>query len=221
MIKAVIFDLDDTLCPEIAYVRSGFATVARAVKDSVEDSERQLMCLFKENQKNVFDRFASKNGLTSTDVVRFVEIYRNHTPSISLSYKVKEVLINLRGKGYALGVITDGRSFGQRKKICALGLDNLVDKIIVTDELGIEYRKPHPKAFELMCATLNVLPQEAAYVGDNPQKDFAVKKYLPITTIQYYSASGMYTDTEYRDGIIPDYRITDLSELTRLLYNVK
>lgn len=219
MIKAVIFDLDDTLCPEAEYVRSGFAAVARAV--DIEDGEKQLTRLFDENPKNVFDRFASENGLTSADVARFVELYRNHTPRISLSDNVSALLKCLRNNGYALGIITDGRPRGQREKICALGLEKLVDKIIVTDELGIEYRKPHPKAFELMCDALKVLPQETAYVGDNPKKDFAVKKHLPVTTIQFCPSSGMYTGAEYLDEIEPDYRVTDLSELPNLLENVK
>lgn len=57
----------------------------------------------------------------------------------------------LKNKGIKVGIITDGRPGGQRKKLKALGLDEMIDDIIVTDELGgIQFRKPNDISFRIM-----------------------------------------------------------------------
>lgn len=216
MIKAVVFDLDDTLYPEIDYVKSGFAAVESYVKKNFElnDCQNELMRLFIESKIGVFDRFVNEKQMNVEVVRQFIEIYRNHIPNIILTDEVKDTLVNLRKKGYALGIITDGRPEGQRAKISALGLNTLVDRIIITDELGgSEYRKPNPKAFELMCIEFGLAPEQMLYVGDNPQKDFAVKEYLPISTVRYSNGGTIYDGKPYLKNIFPDHTITSISEL--------
>ena len=57
-----------------------------------------------------------------------------------------------------------------------------------------------------------VKAEETVYVGDNPQKDFAIKKYLPVTTVRVLG-EGLYADKEYLYGIKPDITINNLQEL--------
>ncbi|MCI8459632.1 MAG: HAD-IA family hydrolase [Clostridia bacterium] len=218
MIKAVVFDLDDTLYPEIDYVHSGFVAVANEVgkKFGIANSDTKLMRLFAENTSNVFDRFAIMHGLDNKEVKNLIELYRDHVPDIVLSDEVKTTLTNLRQKGYKLGIITDGRPRGQHHKIAALGLGNMVDNIIVTDELGIQFRKPHAKAFSLMCDRFNIVPTQMIYVGDNPQKDFAVKSCLPIMTIHLQS-ERLYGQKEYLNGILPDFTVHSIREVERII----
>lgn len=96
-------------------------------------------------------------------------------------------------------MITDGRPNGQRAKIKALGIGDLFDKIIITDELGgIEYRKPSPVAFELMqkelsIDTLNPIPfNKMCYVGDNIHKDFIAPVQLGMQTFFFNNPDGLY-----------------------------
>ncbi len=215
MIKAVVFDLDDTLYLEYDYVKSGFRAVAVELKREcgVSDAYGELLRLFDENREKVFDRYLAEcgaaKGLTAK---RMVEIYRNHTPVLTLDSEAAQTLATLREKGYKLGIITDGEPTRQRVKISALGLTDSVDKIIVTDELGgKEFRKPNPKAFELMYEAFGITPEQMLYVGDNPQKDFAVKKYLPIKTA-HYLGGGLYCG-EYRDDILPNVTVKSFSEI--------
>lgn len=218
MIKAVVFDLDDTLYPEMDYVKSGFAAVAQFAKSEfgLENAERRLIDLFAESSNKVIDRFASECGLNGNDAAQMVEAYRNHKPNIVLLKETKETLLRLRENGYKLGIITDGRPMGQRNKIRALGLESMVDKIIITDELGgVEFRKPNPKAFELMCAEFGTKPEEMLYVGDNPQKDFAIGK-SGVKTIKLLNG-GLYEGNYYLHEIEPNYIISDLSEIWKCL----
>ena len=88
----------------------------------------------------------------------------------------------------------------------------------MTDELGGKaFRKPNPKAFELMATALSVLPEELVYVGDNPLKDFAVKKYLPIQTVRLLVKEGMYAKESFSDEIASDITVRSLRELCVVL----
>lgn len=60
MIKAVIFDLDDTLCPEIEYVKSGFRKIAKAYDDSA--LYEKLYSLFLLDRNNVYQRAFLRNS---------------------------------------------------------------------------------------------------------------------------------------------------------------
>ena len=215
MIKAVVFDLDDTLFPESDYVKSGYRAVAREIQKryGLDGAETELIELFNSDRTNVFDHYLERHEIAVSDrtVGELVEIYRAHKPDISLSEGVSHTLEVLRGKGYKLGIITDGRPDGQRKKIDSLGLSGLVDKIIITDELGDEYRKPNPKAFELIAAHFGVSFEEMLYVGDNPKKDFAIGKY-GVKTVRLIS-NGIYSDCGYLDGYEENKTISHISEL--------
>lgn len=103
------------------------------------------------------------------------------------------MLGGFRQQGRRLGIITDGRPEGQRAKIQALGLEQMVDHIIVTDELGgIEYRKPHPLAFQQMQEKLGVPYERMCYVGDNIKKDFIAPQKLGMRAIHLINRDGLY-----------------------------
>lgn len=216
MIKAVVFDLDDTLYPEMDYVKSGFRCVSQEIEKiyGLKNAYDELIFLFGQGRSGVFDRYLQKHALPCTEeaVSELVDAYRYHKPDISLTREVKDMLTQLRDDGYKLGIITDGRPKVQRKKLEALELSHFIDKIIITEELGgIEFRKPNPKAFEIMCSEFKILYEEMVYIGDNPQKDFAVKKYFPIKTILF--SSGLYQNEDFKGGIFPDEKINCISDL--------
>lgn len=207
MIKAVIFDLDDTLCFETDYVKSGFCAIADAFGDkNIADKLWELFC---QDKTNVYQRA----GFSKKQCEQAVDIYRNHKPNLNLSTEVKTTLLALRQKGYMLGIITDGRPNGQRAKIEALGLEKLVDKIIITDELGgVEYRKPNPKAFELMKEHFGVEFCEMVYVGDNLSKDFIAPQKLGMQSCFYKTDKGIYSA-----GALPQNDIKTITNITEVL----
>lgn len=87
-------------------------------------------------------------------------------------------------RGKMLGLITDGRPHDQWNKIYALGIDKIMDYIIVTDELGgIAFRKPNPHTYEVMREELGVEYSQMVYVGDNLNKDFTAPKRLGIKPV--------------------------------------
>lgn len=190
MIKVVLFDLDDTLISELGYIKSGYKEVSKYLsmkyKFNEDDTFKSLNNLFNESSQNVFNNFLEKENISynSDDIKELVKIYRNHNPNIDFYDDVLDVFHDLRKLGIRLGIITDGYKETQLKKIEALGLDELVDKIIVTDELGREYWKPHPKSYQMMKEHFNVKYSEMIYIGDNVLKDFVSPEKLGMESIQ-------------------------------------
>ena len=206
-IKGVIFDLDDTLYSEKEYIRSGFQAVSTYLGGKYQS---KLWEYFKEG-KPAIDMLLAEIGRLNEkeDVMR---IYRNHTPVIHLYNYVNEVLAALKSKGIKIGIITDGRPEGQKKKIQALGLE--VDDIIITDELGgIQFRKPCDIAFRILQTRWRLSASQIVYIGDNPEKDFQAPQQLGMRSIHFCNPDSLYYDETER-GL---KTIADLRELQGLV----
>ena len=100
-------------------------------------------------------------------------------PNLSLFDGVADLIDELKTNGIKVGIISDGRPNGQQNKLTALGLDNIVDDIIITDALGGEqFRKPCDIAFRIMQRRWGIPFEQMMYVGDNLNKDFQAPKQL-------------------------------------------
>lgn len=191
-VEAVIFDLDDTLYSEKDYVRSGYGAVAAAFP-RVREMEKKLWVAF-EKRLPAIDVVLEAEGLAGPDEkAKAMQVYRFHTPDISL-YPGVEAMLRRLGQQKKLGLITDGRPEGQWAKIRALGIEVYFDKIIVTDELGgPAYRKPNEAAFVLMQQALGVPFEKMVYIGDNIGKDFIAPQKLGMSAIYFKNEDGLYT----------------------------
>ncbi|MFF2588511.1 HAD family hydrolase [Peribacillus butanolivorans] len=218
MIRAVVFDLDDTLISEKKYIKSGYQYISKILSDRYDKDAHELykllFKLFNVSSQNVFNRILDKMEIsyTKNDIMEMVEEYRGHLPDIEFFDDVLPCLKELKKKNIKIGVITDGYANAQRQKLKAIKATDYFDEIIVTDELGREYWKPHPKAFEMMKEKLNVEFNEMIYVGDNPEKDFYISSIYPIKTIRVYR-EGVYSNKSYLDNIRENHSIHRLSEL--------
>lgn len=207
-IKGVIFDLDDTLYPEKQYVRSGYKAIAYYLK--CPDAEERLWRYFEKGDYAI-DCYLKEIG-RSDEISNCVDIYREHRPEISLYSGVVELIEELKNKEIKVGIITDGRSAGQRNKIEALGLERLISDIIITDELGgIQFRKPYDVAFRLMERRWKLPYEEIVYVGDNTAKDFQAAQQLGMKCVWLRNEDGLYQCNSQRNYI------TNLKEIIKLL----
>ena len=101
------------------------------------------------------------------------------------------MMAELKEKGIKVGIITDGRPEGQRKKIKALGLK--VDDVIITDELGgAQFRKPCDISFRILVTRWQLNPADVVYVGDNLAKDFQAPQQLGMRSLWFNNADGLY-----------------------------
>jgi len=221
---AVIFDLDDTLYDEVDYCRSGFASVAESLSNSLGSlsAKRIFDCFWNQfkggNRTKTFNAAFDELGIDYDHVLiqEMIGIYRNHIPKISLPADSREVLTKLKGK-YPLGLLTDGFLPGQQLKVEALGLGDYFECIIYTEQLGREFWKPSPAGFEKLIETLKVKPQNIAYVADNAKKDFIAPNRLGFLTIQIMRPARIHTDTVDEPGFAAQYVIHGIDQLPALL----
>ena len=223
MIKAVIFDLDDTLISEKEYVRSGFRQVAINISKEynldIDKVYELLLDTFEEDSKNVFNRVLDKLNISYEidDIKKLVEIYRGHKPEIKLYDDAKYILDTLYKKGIKLGMITDGYKISQRKKLEALNIEDYFECIVVTDELGREFWKPHSKSYEIMKNKLKFDYDEMVYVGDNLSKDFVTANKLGMKTVFINRIEGVYSGIEMDDEYLANSEVSNLKELENLI----
>jgi len=232
-IALVAFDLDDTLYPERAFIRSGF----RAVSDYLQRERLVRRPLWPDLdagfeagvRDHAFDRALAAAGVTPTPplIQTLVEIYRTHrlpgggaTPlDIRLYEDADRALADLRRAGLRLGLVSDGPLAAQQAKVRALGVETRLDDIVLTDALGPEFWKPSPRAFAEMARRLAVEPHACLYVADNPQKDFdgpAAAGWAPSVRVR--RPDGLYRDTRLGAAATPlAATLPDLSGLVAVL----
>src|SRR5690554_4622228 len=224
MIKAIIFDLDDTLYYELDYVKSGFRAVSNYISSKYGVSEDEfyqalLNILEKEGRGKTFDFVLESFYLPKSEVKKMLEIYRSHFPEGIRLYKDAEFILKKIKKDnkYKTGLITDGNSQVQWNKIKSLGLKELVDEIIVTDDFGIDKRKPHSFSYLKMLDVFRIKTGEAIYIGDNPLKDFITARKLGMRTIRVLRKKGMHINKRMDNTSEADTKIYSLYALNNLL----
>jgi putative hydrolase of the HAD superfamily len=146
-------------------------------------------------------------------IFALIAIYRTHTPCITIAPDAAEALDAI-SRIASIAVISDGPATSQSRKVEALGLASLASPIILTELLGSEFCKPHPKAFELVqqCCPANIY----LYIADNPLKDFAAPKQLGWITVRVRRPHGLHYAAE-NSAMIADHELADCSGLPVML----
>lgn len=225
MIKAVIFDLDDTLYDEFTYVQSGFEKVSVYIENkysvSKSDFFNSLINDLKRNGRgHTFNNVLTKFNIYDEGLVyKLVHIYQRHKPNIKLYSNAEELLIQIKKIGKKTGIITDGTSIMQKNKVESLGIKKYMDVLIYTDEYGIEYWKPNTFSFEKCLKEFSTKPKEMVYIGDNPKKDFYGANKLSINTIRILK--GSYSNSVVKKEYDADFYINELDEVLKLINSIE
>ncbi len=220
MIKAVLFDLDDTLYDEFEFVKGGFRAVSAFVSKEKETNqdilyETLIDVLQKEGSGHTFDIALKKLGLYEEKLVpKLVQIYRKHKPKL-FPYRDASIVLQALKKTHRLGLITDGNERVQRNKVQALRVKRFFDVLIFTNHYGLDKQKPALFAYQKALGMLNVKPAEALYVGDDPSKDFVGAKKVGIKTVRLLR--GRHKDIKLTKEFEADHNINTLEEIFSLL----
>ena len=230
--KAVIFDLDDTLCsyriePFDALQRSLGRGEHRALAHAL-DAERfaalqgrtwaEGQARVQAGEWNPFPYGASVEAarrlLLEAGVVEqaalqqlqtaFLDVLTAH---LDLVPGAEEVVRSIKS-GCLVGLLTNGPSKLQWGKIERLGIRAWFDAIVVSDDIGI--RKPDARIFQALLKRLNVAPQEAAYVGDSLEYDVRGARNAGLISVWLNAGQkGAWDPTQPS----PDAQIARLEEL--------
>lgn len=182
-IRAVVFDLDNTLYDEKLYIEYALKNVAKTfcqhiyrnrsinelevfnyiINDWVENGEKELF-------QRLLDRY--KIEINKTNIQQLVLAYRSCKAQLVPFSEVNDLLPKLKNKGFKLGIITNGGKDTQRNKINLLGISKLFDAIIITGEwFPKKHWKPNKLPFNLCFEILQIKPNECMYVGDQFDND--------------------------------------------------
>ncbi|MDP6502229.1 MAG: uridine diphosphate-N-acetylglucosamine-binding protein YvcK [Planctomycetota bacterium] len=223
MIKAILFDLDDTLydCTgslvEIARRRAARALIGAGLQMSLEEAYSLQVKLQEAHgpRFNVFERIAENHGLDDSAIHLALEAYHSdEVGGVKLFDDVEPTLKTLRGEGYKLALISTGVHNRQEKKVELLGLRAMFDHIEINDS---ERGYLTQQVFEHVLSSFGVRGDEAVVVGDRIYSELRIGKSYGMTTVQMLH--GRFRDLiPETNEEHPDYRISRISELTNVLH---
>lgn len=211
----LVFDLDDTLYPELSYVHSGFRAVAAFLSPLLAAPAEALAAGMiaeeaAQGRGQVFDNVLRQYGRWSRSLVAAcLRTYRQHRPELTLYPDAERCL--MRFAAWPLYIVTDGHKEVQARKVAALGLVGRVQHAYLTNRYGRHRAKPDPHIFELICRREGVSPGEVTYVGDNVRKDFVGIKPLGFQTVRILR--GNYAHLQADAAHEADRSIHTLDEL--------
>jgi len=145
-VRAILFDLDDTLYPYQAFVKSGFRALARRLATEHDLPVRPVLQVLRralagEARGREVQALCAHFHLPETLVPALVATIRDHQPTLRLPRESAEALRSLRGS-WRIGILTNGTPAIQRRKIAALGVSELVDAVMCATECGSAQGKP-------------------------------------------------------------------------------
>jgi putative hydrolase of the HAD superfamily len=221
-IRAVLFDLDDTIYEERLYVRGGFSAVAHFLEHRGVGSAVQTLTLLErvhhhEGREQVFQKLSARLGFPADWIPALVEVHRSHEPDIRLAADAVHVLPRLKLQ-YRLGCVTDGWATVQRNKLKALDVWTLFDAVVVADDYGRDRWKPDPFPFQRCCELLGLAPEAAIFVGDNPERDMRGARKAGLRAIRVRRPGGYFEQDDASDPeCAPHCIVRDLVELEQVL----
>jgi len=197
---AVIFDLDDTLYPHAQFVHSGFGAVARHVQERFGLPAERVYASLRitrdgDGRGREFQQLCASCRLDDRAVEELVRVYRAHVPQLWLMHGAATVLRSLRVEGWRIGVLTNGDPAVQARKVCALGLETLVDHVVYASDHA-QGGKPAREPFVEVLTRLQVAPHDAVMVGDDPVNDVEGARAVGIRTILLVRPDGGHADAD-------------------------
>ena len=180
MIKAILFDLDNTLIDFMTMKKASCeAAVAAMIASGVHiEKELALKILFELYDQYgyeynlIFQRFLEKtqNTIDYKVLAAGIIAYRKVQQSFLDPYpKVVPTLLALKQNGIKIGIVTDAPRLKAWMRLTELGLQDFFDVVVAYGD--VTETKPSRMPFERALELLHMKPEEVLMVGDMPEKD--------------------------------------------------
>jgi len=216
MIRAIFFDLDDTLLDRTSTIDAFLQTQHhRYVGDLVP------YALYRErfhtldqhgyaNKTEVFTTLIAEFAILATAQALVTDFRERAWQTCHLFPDARAVLRELRTRGYRLGIITNGSVESQHAKLQATDLTALVDVALISAHEGV--KKPDPTIFERAASRVELTPNDCLFVGDNPYTDISGAYNAGFTPVWYKRGFIWPSDLPS----VAAYTIDQLNELLSL-----
>ncbi len=221
MIRAVVFDLDNTLVDFMAMKRQAINAAVDAMIDAgigLQKSEihQRIDAIYQERgiefqkvfDELLYDIFQKVDyKILSAGIIA----YRRAREAALVPYPhVYMTLIELAKMGMKLAVISDAPSREAWLRLCYLNLHHIFDSIVTFDDTG--ERKPSPVPFQKVLEMLNVKGSDAIMIGDWAERDMvgAAKVGMKTVFARYGNTFGTIESGA-------DYDVNDIQELIEIV----
>lgn len=239
-VKAVLFDLDETLIDAQAGLEATHHAVARRLckyfarsgaKVNEESIRVKLRAL--DNRMNVATKYNrdawwpvllgeinAKQKISRSLVRELTRLYLATFAGTSEPYPDAEpTLVYLKGKGYKLGLVTDtdGRKGWKKRRIKHFRFAGLFNTIVIGGE-DTPHTKPDPESFLLAASNLGLRTSECVFVGDKPFTDIKGAKAAGMRTILLKRRNwGISERADFTISSLTELRV--LAKMNRNFYN--
>ncbi|TRZ66107.1 TIGR02253 family HAD-type hydrolase, partial [bacterium] len=221
MIKALIFDLDNTLVDfmllkERAIEAAIHAMLDAGIKMSSKELNDRIHSVYNKEgieYQQVFDQvFLDVYGKVDQKIISAgIVAYRTAREAALKPYpKVFPTLIELIKLGMKLAVVSDAPSREAWLRLSYINFHHLFDVVITYDDTF--EKKPSPKPFNLALERLNLKAEECLMIGDWAERDVVGAKAVGMKTV-----FARYGDTFNTVHPGSDYDINSVSELLNIV----
>ncbi len=221
MIKAVLFDLDNTLTDfmkmkDRAIVAAVDAMFNMGLPLTPDDARKRIYAIYDregiEYQRVLDQLLQDVYGRVPPAVLAAgITAYRRARDSILVLYPhVKLTLVELIRRGVRLAVLSDAPSLQAWQRLHHLALQHTFDHVITFDDTG--ERKPSPAPFRRAMELLELKPDQLLMVGDWPERDMRGASAMGIRTV-----FARYGDTFDTQASGADYEVDDIIDLLKIL----
>ena len=189
--KAVLFDLDDTLFDRGAafdhYVADLMQRHPRAFPDERREADGAMLAALDarglEARWVVFARMAEAFPALRMTAAAIGEDFRARIGSYVRADPRVVSAVEAIGARYRVAIVSNGGALTQREKIARLGLGRRVGAVFISEEVGAE--KPDPRIFRRALAWTECAADEVLFVGDDPERDIEGAAARPASETTY------------------------------------
>lgn len=221
MIKAIIFDLDNTLVDFMLLKRAAIDAAIPAMIDagwkySFDETKEFINKIYESEgieYQQVFDKMHTELlGKVDYKIISAgIVAYRTAREAALKPYPgVFPTLIELIKMGLKLAVVSDAPSKEAWLRLSYLNFQHLFDVVITYDET--RERKPSPVPFNLALEKLELKAEECLMIGDWAERDMVGAKAVGMKTV--FARYGDTFDTVNPES---DYDINSITELIEIV----
>jgi putative hydrolase of the HAD superfamily len=226
-IKALIFDLDDTLWPVAPVIEQAETALhawiaeqlpAVTARYSIEALRERRQALVQTDSRFAYDLWTLRHTLLRqvfaehdappAHADQAMQVFANARNQVTFFEDVMPALEVLKGN-YILGSISNGFA-----DIEAVGLGEHFSIALAAHTFGCA--KPDSRIFLAMLERLQLSPHEVMYLGDDLRLDIAGAQQVGMLATWVNRRGISLTQTAYAD-IKPDFIVKDMHELLREL----
>jgi len=224
MIKAILFDLDNTL---IDFMKMKKASCDAAVEAMIAvgvrlDKQNAIKILFELYDKygieynKIFQRFLTKinRKIDYKILAAGIVAYRKVQAGLLEPYpNVRPTLLKLKEKGLKLGIVSDAPRLKVWMRLTELQLQDFFDAVVAFGDVA--ERKPSRLPFEKALQELNLKAEDVLMIGDWPERDIAGAKKLGILT-----CFARYGNPEAKESEA-DFEINNFSKILDVVEQIR